>query len=238
MTASPQALAMVLSGEGRTATFHIEAQAQPVSRLCRLRFPLFFYSGPFRITGNFCGACLRFGRTMCFLKKCEEYPKNFLLSIPVCGLCVFESETPLCTAWVASPFPFAHVPGPPLWHPVHPVDADFPGGCSPPLPRIFDLMRQVGFVTPSRAICPYPHCGVASISTRGAAGTGDAQPQPRGCQREGAGYAGTGLPPPPPSSQNNCIPGQDRNTFKVLESIRMGEEFLMKIYGQPTRVLL
>jgi len=43
-------------------------------------------------------------------------------------------------------------------------------GCSPSLPIVFNLMRWVHIVTPSRAICPSSCHGVASIYTHGATG--------------------------------------------------------------------
>lgn len=96
---------MVLPGEDRTLNSHIKAQAQPLSGVCRVQFHRFFYSGSFRITGDFCGTDLRFMKTVCFLQQSEEHLKSFLLSIqacvcvcvhvPVC-LCVFESENNPC----------------------------------------------------------------------------------------------------------------------------------------------
>lgn len=144
---------MVLCGEGRTVNLHIKAQAQPVSSLRRIWFQLFFYSGPFRITGNFCGANLQFMRTMCFPQKSAKHPKIFLLSIQVCvcvrartwaqahvlvRVCVFESEKNLCA--LCGSFSFDHVPGSPPWHPAHPMDTvkgRFPGGLQPSAPNSF-----------------------------------------------------------------------------------------------------
>lgn len=89
---SSQALAMALSAEDGTLNSHTKAQAQPLSGVCRVQFHRFFYSGSFRITGDFCGADLRCVKTVCFLQQSEEHLKIFLLSVQVCA----QAHVPVC----------------------------------------------------------------------------------------------------------------------------------------------